>query len=122
MSEWLKEHAWKACVGETLPRVRIPLSPPPSNAFRVKHMQSQLMLLSNRVNDSGLRSPLPRIGLARGSRDVASGFNSANAIFNSQELLDSCAADRKNRQNVAAVRAQNAEPEQSASAEDGSSG
>src|SRR6266850_788503 len=32
MSEWLKEHAWKACVGETLPRVRIPLSPP-SNLF-----------------------------------------------------------------------------------------
>src|SRR6266481_6166183 len=31
MSEWLKEHAWKACVGETLPRVRIPLSPPPSS-------------------------------------------------------------------------------------------
>src|SRR5215207_5809610 len=28
MSEWLKEHAWKACVGETLSRVRIPLSPP----------------------------------------------------------------------------------------------
>lgn len=27
MSEWLKEHAWKACVGVTLPRVRIPLSP-----------------------------------------------------------------------------------------------
>src|SRR5205085_2263772 len=27
MSEWLKEHAWKACVGETLPWVRIPLSP-----------------------------------------------------------------------------------------------
>ena len=32
MSEWLKEHAWKACVGETLPRVRIPLSPPISLA------------------------------------------------------------------------------------------
>src|SRR5262245_55373655 len=30
MSEWLKEHAWKACVGETVPRVRIPLSPPAS--------------------------------------------------------------------------------------------
>ena len=28
MSEWLKEHAWKACVGVTLPWVRIPLSPP----------------------------------------------------------------------------------------------
>src|SRR5262245_9575095 len=29
MSEWSIEHAWKACVGETLPWVRIPLSPPP---------------------------------------------------------------------------------------------
>ena len=28
MSEWLKEHAWKACVFERVPRVRIPLSPP----------------------------------------------------------------------------------------------
>ncbi len=27
MSEWLKEHAWKVCIGETLSRVRIPLSP-----------------------------------------------------------------------------------------------
>src|SRR5262245_35277563 len=34
MSEWLKEHAWKACVGETLPWVRIPLSPP---AFAHRH-------------------------------------------------------------------------------------
>jgi hypothetical protein len=28
VSEWLKEHAWKACVGVTLPWVRIPPSPP----------------------------------------------------------------------------------------------
>jgi hypothetical protein len=28
MAEWLKAHAWKACLGETLTRVRIPLSPP----------------------------------------------------------------------------------------------
>src|SRR4051812_32892567 len=35
MSEWLKEHAWKACVGETLPRVRIPLSPPFANCCRL---------------------------------------------------------------------------------------
>ncbi len=27
MSEWFKEHAWKACVGVTPPWVRIPLSP-----------------------------------------------------------------------------------------------
>ena len=30
MAEWLKAHAWKACVRETVPWVRIPLSPPPS--------------------------------------------------------------------------------------------
>jgi hypothetical protein len=28
MAEWLKAHAWKACVRETVPWVRIPLSPP----------------------------------------------------------------------------------------------
>ena len=28
VSEWFKEHAWKACVGETQPWVRIPPSPP----------------------------------------------------------------------------------------------
>src|SRR2546427_4865805 len=28
VSEWLKEHAWKACVGATQPWVRIPPSPP----------------------------------------------------------------------------------------------
>jgi hypothetical protein len=28
VAEWFKAHAWKACVGETLPGVRIPPSPP----------------------------------------------------------------------------------------------
>ena len=28
VSEWLKEHAWKACVRSRVPRVRIPASPP----------------------------------------------------------------------------------------------
>src|SRR5438105_3182577 len=31
MAEWLKAHAWKACVRETVPWVRIPLSPPSLN-------------------------------------------------------------------------------------------
>ena len=31
VSERFKEHAWKACVGEILPRVRIPLSPLPKS-------------------------------------------------------------------------------------------
>jgi radical SAM superfamily enzyme YgiQ (UPF0313 family) len=29
VAEWSIAHAWKACVGESLPRVRIPLCPPP---------------------------------------------------------------------------------------------
>ena len=33
MAEWLKAHAWKACLGETLTWVRIPLSPPHSKAL-----------------------------------------------------------------------------------------
>ena len=28
VAEWLKAHAWKACIGETLSWVRIPFSPP----------------------------------------------------------------------------------------------
>jgi hypothetical protein len=39
MSEWLKEHAWKACVGETLPWVRIPLSPPTSSTKHIGYVR-----------------------------------------------------------------------------------
>jgi hypothetical protein len=28
VAEWLKAHAWKVCIGESLSRVRIPLPPP----------------------------------------------------------------------------------------------
>ena len=28
LAEWLKAHAWKACIGATLSWVRIPFSPP----------------------------------------------------------------------------------------------
>ena len=31
VSEWLKEHAWKVCIRESVSRVRIPPSPPYSN-------------------------------------------------------------------------------------------
>ncbi len=43
MSEWLKEHAWKACVGETLPWVRIPLSPPISWFVRANEQVEWLL-------------------------------------------------------------------------------
>jgi hypothetical protein len=36
MAEWLKAHAWKACVRETVPWVRIPLSPPPKTFMTLR--------------------------------------------------------------------------------------
>src|ERR1700704_5241636 len=38
MAEWLKAHAWKACLGETLTRVRIPLSPPVQYQSLTEHV------------------------------------------------------------------------------------
>jgi hypothetical protein len=35
VAEWLKAHAWNACIGETLSRVRIPLSPPLRQPIRL---------------------------------------------------------------------------------------
>ena len=33
VAEWLKAHAWKACIEETLSWVRIPFSPPSINPY-----------------------------------------------------------------------------------------
>src|SRR5713226_3081793 len=43
MAEWLKAHAWKACLGETLTRVRIPLSPPEFYNFPVYFYFQELL-------------------------------------------------------------------------------
>src|SRR5665213_3006846 len=48
VAEWLKAHAWKACLGETLTRVRIPLSPPP--------MSGKSLLLLSFLTDACNRS------------------------------------------------------------------
>jgi hypothetical protein len=45
MAEWLKAHAWKACLGETLTWVRIPLSPP---YFKIAAKNAVLSSLSTR--------------------------------------------------------------------------
>ncbi len=37
VAEWLKAHAWKVCIRETVSRVRIP--PPPPFSFRTKPSQ-----------------------------------------------------------------------------------
>jgi hypothetical protein len=43
VAEWLKALAWKACIRETVSRVRIPPSPPPSLlSFREKFLRNEL--------------------------------------------------------------------------------
>ena len=36
VAEWLKAHAWKVCLRETVTRVRIPLSPPDLQPFAAR--------------------------------------------------------------------------------------
>ena len=36
LSEWLMEHAWKACAPERVPRVRIPHFPPNSSVAQLE--------------------------------------------------------------------------------------
>src|SRR3954470_68548 len=48
VAEWLKAHAWKACLGETLTWVRIPLSPPHLHysSFPLTDRRYQLLVLT----------------------------------------------------------------------------
>ena len=47
MSERSKEHAWKACIGETLSGVQIPFSPPVK--IKDREIQSSCLLLNIRI-------------------------------------------------------------------------
>ena len=51
VSERFKEHAWKACVGETQPWVQIPPSPPLSWALRQKVAQSAVTRITGAVRE-----------------------------------------------------------------------
>jgi hypothetical protein len=69
MAEWLKAHAWKACLGETLTWVRIPLSPPDFMAFR-SEMAVEINLFSRFVDKQ--RTMLLSVKVDTGvSQDVA---------------------------------------------------
>jgi hypothetical protein len=56
MAEWLKAHAWKACVRETVPWVRIPLSPPDCPRPHILRVNS----LAIEPNNSSVLSFEPR--------------------------------------------------------------
>ena len=69
MAEWLKAHAWKACVRETVPWVRIPLSPPSPSRHNKQHYINSLArtpvdltALSTIPEGSAYGNPLQRRG------------------------------------------------------------
>lgn len=45
MDEWFKSHAWKACIGESLSGVRIPLSPPEYKAPKAPPVKESPILV-----------------------------------------------------------------------------
>ena len=69
MAEWLKAHAWKACIGETLSRVRIPVSPPESRgrsrkaeiSVRVRPCAAAALAAFSPKWTSAQHGPLPRV-------------------------------------------------------------
>jgi hypothetical protein len=71
VSERFKEHAWKACVGETQPWVRIPPSPPSSPHSRISELpttENSAFRSKRAIRDSGTKpilSNLPQIGPTR---------------------------------------------------------
>ncbi len=56
MSEWFKEHAWKACVRLRVPWVRIPPSPPTSLRFALVVL-AWLLEPPNLDGNSNFRGP-----------------------------------------------------------------
>ena len=50
MSEWFKVHAWKACIGESLSGVRIPLFP---KSVRVQHGLNHFKAISEKIATEG---------------------------------------------------------------------
>ena len=63
MAEWLKAHAWKACLGETLTWVRIPLSPPAlSTPWLVFHNSDASGIRPDAIQTPARKFPLQRLG------------------------------------------------------------
>ncbi len=49
VAEWFKTHAWKACIEETLSRVRIPPSPPLKKPH-FKRLIKRILILLRIIN------------------------------------------------------------------------
>src|SRR5436190_12370644 len=50
VAEWLKAHAWRACIRATVSRVRIPLPPPPNYLILLIYVSLRLGEKSSRLS------------------------------------------------------------------------
>ena len=84
MAEWLKAHAWKACVGETLPWVRIPLSPPHSplaNVAGERGLQASVRSPSARARKLESHSRPPRFARPDGQSRIQAAALAAGSVL-----------------------------------------
>src|SRR6185312_12724707 len=70
MAERLKAHAWKACVRESVPWVRIPL-PPPTYALRGSNLMKRSSILANLLLLLATAASAQDIGDATRGRQLA---------------------------------------------------
>ena len=57
MTEWPIVHPWKGCVGETPPRVRIPLSPPLTESMQGVLARDEMFRRSEAERANGMSNP-----------------------------------------------------------------
>ncbi len=58
MTEWPIVHPWKGCVGETPPRVRIPLSPPLTQSMQGESTRDERFRRSAAEMANAMSNPL----------------------------------------------------------------
>ncbi|WP_218647248.1 hypothetical protein, partial [Burkholderia pseudomallei] len=60
---WFKSHAWKACIGESLSGVRIPLSPPDmaEKPCKINDLQGFLFFLTSESTIKRMPQSLRRV-------------------------------------------------------------
>jgi hypothetical protein len=85
MAEWLKAHAWKACVRETVPWVRIPLSPPRHSTTPYPIVRSDSKTTSNASKVVAANSAMLSLATAQtvasvGSEDALEGEHMASKL------------------------------------------
>jgi hypothetical protein len=61
MAEWLKAHAWKACVRETVPWVRIPLSPPNTIEIIIVFVLFAIASIAQPINSGWFVGEVPQM-------------------------------------------------------------